>query len=194
MLLPSWESWCTCALQRWLCRAKSLQCLVSSTFLLCQLNSLHLISPYLQLSSAFHVHYIIVNMCICVWMFVLASMRVCACVFIEISGNTVGNYKRNLQQCHVSLSFSDSLLCYLQVVCVQLQISYICLNLLCLSSFPWLAQNFLWFLYKVFVFSQREWFWGGGKTEVPTCPVGQRRNKSRSGQTQVLLIFGLTGV
>lgn len=97
-------------------------------------------------------------MCICVCMFECVSMRMCACDFIEISGNTVGKYRRNLQQCLVSLSFSDSLLCYLQEVCVQLQMLYICLNLLCRSSFAWLAQSFLLFLYKVFVFSQREWF------------------------------------
>lgn len=75
------------------------------------------------------------------------------------------NYQRNLQQCHVSLSFSDPLMCYLQVVCVQLQMAYISLNLLCHSSFPWLAQSFLLFLYKLFVFSQGDWFthqFGGG--------------------------------
>lgn len=102
-------------------------------------------------------------------------MSVCACGFIEISGNTIGNNQLNLQQFHVSHSFSDSHLCYLQVECVQLQTAYMCLNLLC-CSFPWLAQTFLLFLYKVFFFSQRERFtyrsWGGAKTEVPTCPVG----------------------
>lgn len=66
-------------------------------------------------------------------------------------------------------------LCYLQEVCVQLQTAYICLDLL-RHSFPWLAQSVSLFLYKVFIFSQREWYtyciWEGGKTEVPMCPVG----------------------
>lgn len=82
-------------------------------------------SPSLQVSSAFRVHRVMISVCMSVRMFECVSMRVCACGFFEISGNTVGSYRRNLQQCHVSRSFSDSLLCYLQVVCVQLQIAYI---------------------------------------------------------------------
>lgn len=41
----------------------------------------------------------------------------CACGFIKISGNTVGIYQRNLQQCHVSLSFSDSPVLFTSSVC-----------------------------------------------------------------------------
>lgn len=166
----------TCTPRRWLCRAKSLQCLVLSTYLWCQL----ILSPFLFLSLSLGLKCFPCLLChgTCMYAFACLNVWACACVcgFIAISGNTVGKYQRNLQQCHVSLSFSDSLLCYLQVMCVQLQMAYICLNLRCLSSFPRLAQSFLLFLYKVFVFSQREWFthhsWGGGKTEVPTCPVG----------------------
>lgn len=166
----------TCALHWWLCRSKSLQCLVLSTFLWCQLIFSSFFIPLLLSRS----QVLSVSTCYGKCMYAFACLNVwacvCACGFFEISGNTVGNYQKTLQQCHVSLSFSDSLLCYLQVVSVQLQMVYICVNLLCLSSFPQLAQSFLLFLYKVFVFSQREWFthlnWGRGKTEVPTCPVG----------------------
>lgn len=109
----------------------------------------------LLLSSAFCVHFVMISVCVCT--FERVSMRVCACGFIEISGNTIGNNQKNLQQFNVSHSFGDSHLCYLQVECVQLQTAYMCLSLLC-RSFPWLAQSFLLFLYKVFIFSQREWF------------------------------------
>lgn len=75
-------------------------------------------------------------------------------------------------------------------VCVQLQMTYICFNLLPRTSFPQLAQSFLLFSYKVFVFSQGERFthhsWEGGKTEVPTCPVGKGRKNPRRGQKVVL--------
>lgn len=159
MQLPSRESWC-----RQMCWAKSLQRLVLSTTPVVFLS----FCIFLLLSSALCVHFARVGVSSCVCMFECVIMRVCACGFIEILGNTVGNYQRNLQQCSVSLSFSDSRLCYLQMVCDQLRI------ILRRSSFPWLAQSFLFFMYKVFVSSLREWFthhcWGGGKTEVPTCP------------------------
>lgn len=61
MLHQSWESWC--APHRQLCRAKSLQCLVSSTFLLCQL----FFAPSLLVSSAFCVHFFMISLCLHVW-------------------------------------------------------------------------------------------------------------------------------
>lgn len=135
------------------------------------------ISHHLSRSQVlFRVYFVMVSVCICFHVWMCEHALVCMWFNWDLRKHC-WELQRNLQQCHVSLSFSDSLLCYLQVVCVQLQMAYICLNLLCLSSFPWLARSFLLFLYKVFVFSQREWSThhsrGGGKTEVPTCPVGK---------------------
>lgn len=130
MLHPSWESWC--APHRQLCRAKSLQCLVLSTFLFVQA---FFFAPSLIVSSAFCVHYVIVG----TFVFACLNVWACACGFIEISGNTVGNYQRNLQQFLVSLNLGDSRLWYLQVVCVQLQTAYICLSLFFLYFFFYLA-------------------------------------------------------
>lgn len=104
-------------------------------------------------------------------MFKCESRCVCACGFVEISGNT-GNYQRNLQQCHVALV---SVTCSCAIYkCVQRQMTGICLRLGYLSSFS-LAGTELFVLVHIF-FPQREGFtlyhWGGDKTEVPTCPVG----------------------
>lgn len=170
-----------CALQVRPCRTKSLQCFVFSTFLWCQLmfSLLSKFSFSQGPSSAFCVHFVMVSLCI-LWLHVSAWACVCT-FFFEISGNTVGNNQKNLQQFCVNCSFSDSHLCYLQVVCVQLETAYACLSIR--RSSPWLAQSFLLILYKVFVFSQRGRFTyhsgGGAKTEVPTCPVGTGEKKSR---------------
>lgn len=99
----------------------------------------------------------------------------CACGFIEISGNTVGKYQRNLQQCLVSLSFSDSLLCYLQVVCVQLQMAYICLNLLCRSSSFSLAgtELFVVLVQSICVLSERMVYTSVGEGVRQRCQRAQ---------------------
>lgn len=158
-----------------------MQCLTLSTFLLCQLN----LSPFLDLKCFLcplcHDKYL------CVCMFECVSMRVRPCGFTEISENTVGNYQRNLQQCHVSLSFSDSRQCYLQVC--PAQTAYICLSPHCVSSSFIGWHSILLFLYKVFVSSRRERFphyiWGGGKTEVPTCPSRLKEKKLKGGAETV---------
>lgn len=126
MLHQSWES--RCAPHRQLCRAKSLQCLVSSTFLLCQLFFCSLsLSVKCFLCPLFLDKFVFA--CLNMW------ACVCACGFIEISGNTVGNYQRNLQQFLVSLNLGDSRPWYLQVECVQLQTAEICLSLFFLCFF-----------------------------------------------------------
>lgn len=66
----------TCAPHRRLCRAKSLQCLVLSTFLWCRWFSLP------QVSSAFRVYFVMVSVCMClhVWMCEHAS---CVCMWFH---------------------------------------------------------------------------------------------------------------
>lgn len=154
----------TCTSHRNQCRArKSLHCVGYRAFDLLFFFLIHLPVSGLRCSLCTVYHqckykYACLN--------VKARVCVCACGFVEISGNT-GNYQRNLQQCHGSLGFSDLLLCYLQVcpasddkhlVCFFFFFSWHRAFCSCTNCLPSERRLYTWS------------HWGGDKTEVPTCP------------------------
>lgn len=103
-----------CASHRNQCR-KSSQCLGFRTFFVGLLTFFFVIHlPFSGLRCSPCIPYQCKYKYACLHVKARVCVRVCACGFFEISGNT-GNYQRNLQQCHGSLGFSDLLLCYLQV-------------------------------------------------------------------------------
>lgn len=92
--------------------------------------------------------------------------------------------RRILQQCHVSLSFSDSRLCYLQVVCpapdcIHLSQSSLCFFFSLAGTACCLCTKYLSPLRESGLHIA---VGEGGKTEVPTCPVGSWKKKSRQGR------------
>lgn len=159
----------TCAQPRRPCGAKkqpkkSLQCLFLSAFL-----------SFFYFSASLKC-FLCIMACVlyvCVCMFECEIMRACACGFFEISENTVGKYRRTWQQWPWFHWLSPVLFtCSVSSCRWTASVSTFVLSVFFFSA----GTSVFLFLYKVFVFSQREGFthqnWGEGKTEVPTCPVG----------------------
>lgn len=142
MLLPSWERWCTCVPLRRVCMAESLQCLGLSTFFY---------ASWLSFPSSKTQALSVSTLCLHVRMCQHAHVHV---VSLRAQETLLVLTRRILQQCHVSLSFSDSRLCYLQVVCPAPDCTSVAVFFVFVVFLGW--HSLLLFVYKVFVSSQRE--------------------------------------
>lgn len=92
----------------------------------------------------------------CMYVFACLNVRACAYVHVvSLRSQETLLVIRNLQQCHVSLSFSDSLPCYLHILCPTPDDIHLSTSLLSFFfSFPG-TELFIFLLQSVFLLSER---------------------------------------